>query len=94
MLEFEQNFIGTFKLNFEWKFSWGGTKVAHLEELIVDQNYRGKKIGNFLVQKAIEISNEQSCYRIIGDCSEKLVEFYQKSGLEKQGIQIGRYFDN
>ena len=45
VLEFDGKLIGTFRANFEHKFSRGGSMVVQLEEVIVDKEYRGKGIG-------------------------------------------------
>ncbi len=39
ILELKGKIIGTFRVNFEYKFSRGGSMVAQLEEVIVDKEY-------------------------------------------------------
>ena len=43
---------------------------------------------NFVVNEA----NKEKCYKIILDCDANLEFFYKKSGLEKKGIQMAKYF--
>lgn len=93
VLEFDGKLIGTFRANFEHKFSRGGSMVVQLEEVIVDKEYRGKGIGQFLMNKAIEIARKNSAYRIIGDCKEELLPFYEFCGFKKQGVQFGLYLE-
>jgi hypothetical protein len=37
-------------------------------------------------------AKKEKCYKIILDCDENLENFYKKSGLEKKGIQMAKYF--
>jgi hypothetical protein len=51
-LEYRGDLIGTFRLNFEYKFSRGGSLVMQIEEVIVDEKFRGKGLGFYLMKKA------------------------------------------
>merc|ERR1740139_398546 len=57
--------IGTASLNIEEKFIRGGAKVGHLEEVVVDKEFRNKGIGGSMIKKLKEIAKEEGCYKII-----------------------------
>ena len=59
-----------------------------IEDVAVNENYRGKGIGKKLVEKLIGIASEKSCDKTILNSSEKNSEFYQKIGFEKNEIQM------
>ena len=44
----------------------------------MDQNYRGKKLGVRLIGVLKQISALHDCYKIILDCNEKNVPFYER----------------
>ncbi|AGC02048.1 acetyltransferase [Acanthamoeba polyphaga moumouvirus] len=85
--------VGSLTILIEPKIIHDLSKVAHIEDVIVDQNYRSYGIGGSLIKKAIEISKENGCYKIILDCSEKNIGFYQKYGFVKKEWQMAYYFD-
>ena len=59
-----------------------------IEDVAVNENYRGKGIGKKLVEKLIGIASEKSCDKTVLNSSEKNSEFYQKIGFEKNEIQM------
>ena len=64
---------------------------ALLEDVFVDEDFRGRGIGTELVKKAIEISKELGCYKIIATSRferEKIHEWYQKLGFKRFGYEF------
>ena len=59
-----------------------------IEDVAVNENYRGKGIGKKLVDKLIEIASEKGCDKTVLNSSEKNSEFYEKIGFEKNEIQM------
>ena len=76
----------------EQKFIHGGGIVAHLEDVVVDQSYRGNQLGQKLIANVVEKARESGAYKIIADCKPELISFYSKNGFEKKGEQIAIYF--
>ncbi len=83
--------IGTTTILLEPKFIHDLSYVAHIEDVVVDKDYRSKGIGKLLVQKAINISKESCCYKIILDCSDLHIGFYQKMGFHVKENQMALY---
>jgi len=59
-----------------------------IEDVAVNENYRGKGIGKKLVEKLIGIASEKSCDKTVLNSSEKNSEFYEKIGFQKNEIQM------
>ena len=59
-----------------------------IEDVAVNENYRGKGIGKKLVQKLIGLASDKKCDKIILNSSEKNSSFYKKIGFEKNQIQM------
>ena len=78
----------------EQKFIHDGGIVAHLEDVIVDQYYRGAQLGKKLIANVVEIAKNSGAYKIIADCKPELISFYSKNGFEKRGEQIAIYFSH
>ncbi len=85
--------VGSITILIEPKIIHDLSYVAHIEDVIVDSNYRSYGIGGELVKKAIEISKQYGCYKVILDCNEKNINFYQKHGFVKKEIQMVNYLD-
>ena len=84
--------IGTITLLIEAKIIHNMGKVAHIEDVVVDPNYRGTNLGKTLVQKVTDIAHEENCYKIILDCSEHNEIFYKKCEFKRKGLQMAQYF--
>lgn len=83
--------IGSITVLIEPKFIHDLSYVAHIEDVVVDIEYRSNGVGSLLVKKALEIANQYNCYKIILDCSEKNIEFYKKNGFTKNQSQMALY---
>jgi GNAT superfamily N-acetyltransferase len=69
---------------FFYNFStWEGKAGLYLEDLYVDQQYRGRRIGASLLSKLAEIALEKDCARFqwqVLDWNTPAIEFYEKKG--------------
>jgi glucosamine-phosphate N-acetyltransferase len=92
VVDYNNELIGTTTIIYEYKFIRNIVKLAHIEDVCVDEKYRNKGIGNLLINYVVNEALNENCYKIILDCDEKLENFYKKSGLEKHGIQMAKYF--
>ena len=64
---------------------------ALLEDVYVDENYRGKGIGTELVKRAIELAKNLGCYKIIATSRferNNVHEWYEKLGFKKWGYEF------
>lgn len=62
-----------------------------LEDVYVDENYRGQGVGSELVKKVIEMAKEKNCYKIIATSRTsraKVHEFYKRLGFEEYGVEF------
>ena len=64
---------------------------AFLEDVWVDENCRGRKFGQEIVQKTIDAAKEAGCYKMIltfRHSKKWLRYFYKKFGFEDQGLEF------
>ena len=91
VIDYDNELIGTATILYEYKFIHNIVKLAHIEDVCIDQNYRHKGIGNILINHLVNEATKKSCYKVALDCDEKLENFYKNAGLEKKGIQMTKY---
>jgi glucosamine-phosphate N-acetyltransferase len=66
--------------------------VGHIEDISVDKHQQGKKLGHFIITSLVELSKKLNCYKVILDCDESNVGFYEKCGLKVAGIEMTKRF--
>jgi glucosamine-phosphate N-acetyltransferase len=76
----DKKIIGTVKLFIEQKFIHTGGKVGHIEDVAVKKEFEGNGIASEIIKKIIPFAKQNGCYKIILDCKDKLIPFYQKFG--------------
>lgn len=78
--------VGTAMMHLQHKLSYSCGVAAHLEDVVVDNEWKNLGIGTALVEKAIETAKEHSCYKIMLGCFEKTVLFYERFGFLKHDV--------
>lgn len=92
VIEENNKIVGTATLLLEKKFIHKLGCVGHIEDVVVDKQYRGHKFGKLLTEHLIERSKQLGCYKVMLDCSESNIAFYEKCGMTKKERQMVKYF--
>jgi glucosamine-phosphate N-acetyltransferase len=80
--------VGIITLFIEKKIIHNMGKVAHIEDLVVDIHERNKGISKILINKCIEYAKKNNCYKIILNCKEELIKFYENNNFYKSAYQM------
>ena len=88
----DKKIIGTITIIIELKFIHNLGKVAHVEDFVVDSNYRGLHLGTKLMNLAKDLAKKENCYKSILDCNEKLKTFYEKFDFIQNNYSMQLYF--
>lgn len=83
--------VGTASLLIEHKFIHSCGMVGHIEDVVVDASCRGMGLGRILVDTLIEMAMQRGCYKVVLDCTEKNVPFYETCGLSRKEMQMVKY---
>jgi glucosamine-phosphate N-acetyltransferase len=63
--------------------------VAQIEDVIITENYRKYGLGKLLVEKLLDVGlNEFNCYKVILNCLDKNIGFYEKCDFFISGVQM------
>lgn len=82
-VEDDGNVVGAATLLIEPKFLHGGCKAGHIEDVATHKDHQGKGIGSLLQKTLIEVAKGYGCYKILLDCEDNLIPFYEKFGYKK-----------
>ena len=89
---YKKKIIATLTLIIEQKLIRNYGKVAHIEDVVVDKDSRGKGIGKKIINEAVTIAKKNNCYKIILDCDESNIPFYEKCNFLNKGAFMACYF--
>jgi len=78
--------VGTAGIFIEHKLLHCGSHVGHIEDVVVDDNCRGKGVGEALIARCKEYAGRWECYKVILDCSQDNVSFYEKCGFRTVSV--------
>jgi glucosamine-phosphate N-acetyltransferase len=62
--------------------------VAHVEEVCVSASQQGKGLGLIIINALNATAKELGVGKLILDCSEKNVEFYEKCGYSRWSLSL------
>lgn len=68
--------------------------TLYIDDLCVDENARGKKVGTSLYNYVLQFAKDAGCYNVtlnVWACNNSALKFYEKCGLS---VQKNRYGEN
>jgi glucosamine-phosphate N-acetyltransferase len=78
----------------EPKFIHDCSKLAHIEDIVVSQKYRGMGKGKSMIDHLVMIAKQMGCYKVRLVCSEENAGFYAKCNFEKNGVEMIQRLQN
>jgi len=79
-IDISAEIIGTTTLLIEQKVIHDGGKAGHIEDVATRKRYEGLEVGSALISHALKYAESAGCYKVVLDCSESNIRFYQKNG--------------
>ena len=86
--ELEGKIVGTTNLFIESKFIHEGGFVGHIEDVSVDKDFHGRKIGQKIMEYLLEVSKRRGCYKTILNCTDDVKPFYEKLGFRQVASEL------
>ena len=83
---FDKKLVGFGSLHLSRKVRGG--VIGFIEDIAILENYRRKGLGKLLLKKLITKAKEESCYKLVLECKEHNLLFYQKIGFKKSGCSM------
>ena len=72
---------------------WQQGYLAHIDELVVDSDYRGRGIGTQLLNQLVRLARDRGCRRVELDSAfhrEQAHQFYQQHGFENRAFLFSK----
>lgn len=91
VIEENNTIIASITLLIEYKFIHGCSIIGHIEDFIIDNEYRNRGLGKMLIQYCIDLCKNNGCYKIILNCKGELQYFYEKCGFLHKNIEMSLY---
>lgn len=70
----------------ERKFIHCAALRGRIEDVVVDDEYRGKHLGGLLLETLTSLSKQLGCYKISLDCKQEVSSFYKKFGYTDESV--------
>ena len=91
VIEDDGKIIASITIIIELKIIRNLKNVCHIEDIVVSENYRGKGIGKKIIEYCKDYSKKKNCYKIILNCSNTLINFYEKFGFRNKNLEMSLY---
>ena len=78
----DERVVGSTTLLIEPKFIHDGGMVGHIEDVVVNKEVQGQKIGEKLILASLDYAKNAGCYKTILDCMDDVKPFYEKLGFK------------
>lgn len=86
------NIVGIVKLIFERKILHNFMRVAHIEDFVIGEKYRGFGYGKLTIEEIKKYCFDMNCYKIILNCNDDAKKFYEKCGFQNNNHEMSCYF--
>lgn len=84
--------IASGTLIIESKLIHGLSAVGHIEDIVVTKDMRGRSIGHTLIAHLVAMAKQHGCYKVILDCNDHNIPFYEGCGFICKGNALAIYF--
>jgi glucosamine-phosphate N-acetyltransferase len=90
---YKSDLVGAITVLIEPKIIHNFKNVCHIEDFVIDKKYRGIGIGRIVLEKIKTLAQTYECYKIILDCKDSVISFYNNCGYVKANNQMALYLD-
>ena len=87
----QSKIIASATLLLEVKFLRNGRTAGHIEDVVVRPSHQGRKLGKLLIDTLTALAKTLDCYKVILDCNDTNVAFYETCGYERVGAEMKVY---
>lgn len=89
----DNKIIGSGSIFIEPKFVHNLSSVGHIEDIVITKEYRKYGYGKILVDYLVSIGKSHNVYKIILNCNDHNILFYNKCGFVKKDNGMALYLN-
>ena len=82
VIEEDNKIVGSITIIIEYKFIHNNSCIGHIEDVVVDKDFRGKGLSKKLIEHCLNLAKIKNCYKVILNCDKDKIELYQKYGFK------------
>ena len=86
VIEIDNKIVASGTILVEPKFIRNSKFAGHIEDIVVDEKYRGNGLSKIVMNKLLEVAKELECYRVTLNCQESKLGLYQKFGFSNKSL--------
>lgn len=68
--------VGSATLHVEFKFIHQTSLRGRIEDVVVDDGYRGRQLGKLLLESVKLLARHVGCYKLSLDCKDSMIKYY------------------
>lgn len=72
---------------YEQKFLRHASSRGRIEDVVVDEKYRGRNLSKLLLDVAVQLSKLLGCYKLSLECKDNLLKLYRQFGFDLEEHQ-------
>lgn len=89
----ESEYVGYGAVYTQAKFTRGLSRMGVIEDVVINDKFRGKGYGKTIIACLKEVSVALGCYKCILYCEPALASFYESLDFKNTGVLLSKYFD-
>jgi len=82
-----EKIVASATLVIEQKFIRHASVRGRVEDVVVNDGYRGKRLGKLLLDLLTHMSKIAGCYKVSLECKDPLKKFYEQFGYQSEECQ-------
>jgi len=86
--------VGCGTLVVEPKLIHNCSNLGHIQDVVIDQRYRKQGVGKMLIDQLLKWGKDFRCYKVILNCKDENVKFYENCGFTKRGAEMSCFFND
>jgi glucosamine-phosphate N-acetyltransferase len=83
----------TASLLIELKYVHHCGKIGHIEDVVVASDFSRRGFGKQIITRLIDTAKREKCYKVILDCNDQNVPFYESCGMKRHANEMAVYFE-
>jgi glucosamine-phosphate N-acetyltransferase len=91
VIDIDGEIAGCASLHLQKKLIRNGSIAGFIEEVVVKEKYRNKKLGESLINYLSDKAKESGCYKVVLSCYPERISFYERCGFFQETTTMRKH---